>query len=53
LENDQSRVTISPGLGGKVFSMIHKPCAKEVLYVPDVIRYTKNFTEILFCSRRY
>src|SRR5689334_3017225 len=41
LENDQLKVTICPGLGGKVFSMINKPSAKEILYVPDVIRYTR------------
>ena len=30
LENDQLKVTICPGLGGKVFSMIHKPLGKEI-----------------------
>jgi hypothetical protein len=41
LENDHIKITICPDLGGKVFSMIHKPSRKEVLYVPDVIRYTR------------
>ena len=43
LQNDHVKVTICPDLGGKVFSIIHKPSGKEVLYVPDVIRYTRIF----------
>lgn len=31
LENQQLKVTVSPDLGGKVTSMIHKPSGKEVL----------------------
>ena len=38
LENDKIRVAICPDLGGKVTSLIHKRSAREVLYVPDVIR---------------
>ena len=38
LENPHLKVTVSPDLGGKVISMIHKPSGREVLYVPDVIR---------------
>lgn len=30
LENDQLKVIIWPGLGRKVFSMIHKPSGKEI-----------------------
>jgi hypothetical protein len=50
LENDQMKVTICPGLGGKVFSMIHKPSGKEVLYVPDVIRYTRILPRFYFVA---
>jgi hypothetical protein len=50
LENDQLKVTICPGLGGKVFSMIHKPSGKEVLYVPDVIRYTRILPRFYFVA---
>src|SRR5215218_11099419 len=42
LENDHLKVIICPDLGGKVYSMIHKPSGKEVLYVPEVIRYTRD-----------
>jgi Domain of unknown function (DUF5107)/BDI_1685-like, C-terminal domain len=50
LENSRIRVTICPGLGGKVFSMIHKPSGKEVLYVPDVIRYTRILPRFYFVA---
>ncbi len=50
LENDQLKVTICPGLGGKVFSMIHKPSGKEILYVPDVIRYTRILPRFYFVA---
>ena len=50
LENDQLKATICPGLGGKVFSMIHKPSGKEVLYVPDVIRYTRILPRFYFVA---
>jgi Domain of unknown function (DUF5107)/BDI_1685-like, C-terminal domain len=50
LENDLVRVTICPGIGGKVFSMIHKPSGKEVLYVPDVIRYTRILPRFYFVA---
>jgi hypothetical protein len=42
LENDQLKATICTGLGGKVFSMIHKPSGKEVLYVPKLFA-TREF----------
>src|ERR1041384_845190 len=32
LENDHLKATICPDLGGKVFSLMHKPSGKEVLY---------------------
>ncbi len=50
LENPHLKVTICPDLGGKVFSMIHKPSGKEVLYVPDVIRYTRILPRFYFVA---
>ncbi|MCW3089979.1 MAG: hypothetical protein JWP81_1048 [Ferruginibacter sp.] len=50
LENDFIKVTICPDLGGKVYSMIHKPSGKEVLYVPDVIRYTRILPRFYFVA---
>ena len=50
LENDKIRVTICPDLGGKVTSIIHKGSAKEVLYVPDVIRPTRILPRFCFVA---
>ena len=50
LENDHMKVIICPDLGGKVYSMIHKPSGKEVLYVPDVIRYTRILPRFYFVA---
>src|SRR5438105_3490727 len=50
LENDHLKAIICPDLGGKVFSMIHKPSGKEVLYVPDVIRYTRILPRFYFVA---
>lgn len=50
LENKHLKATICPDLGGKVFSMIHKPSGKEVLYVPDVIRYTRILPRFYFVA---
>jgi len=50
LQNDQLKVTICPSLGGKVFSMIHTPSGKEVLYVPDVIRFTRILPRFYFVA---
>jgi hypothetical protein len=50
LENDQMKVTICPDLGGKITSMIHKASSKEVLYVPDVIRYTRILPRFYFVA---
>lgn len=50
LENDLIKVTICPGLGGKITSMIHKPSGKEVLYMPDVIRYTRILPRFYFVA---
>ncbi|MFD3475447.1 DUF5107 domain-containing protein [Streptomyces sp. NPDC058695] len=32
IENDRLRVTVLPGLGGRVHSMFHKPTGRELLY---------------------
>lgn len=50
LENEHLKATICPDLGGKVFSMIHKPSGKEVLYVPDVVRYTRILPRFYFVA---
>jgi hypothetical protein len=50
LENNQLKVTICPDLGGKVTSMIYKKSGKEVLYVPDVIRYTRILPRFYFVA---
>jgi len=50
LENDKIKVTICPDLGGKVTSLIHKGSAKEVLYVPDVIRPTRILPRFCFVA---
>ncbi|MGP3976440.1 DUF5107 domain-containing protein [Streptomyces sp. 8N114] len=38
LENDQLRVTVLPGLGGRIASLFHKPTARELLYVNPVFQ---------------
>jgi hypothetical protein len=50
LENQHLKATICPDLGGKVYSLIHKPSGKEVLYVPDVIRYTRILPRFYFIA---
>ena len=50
LQNDHIKATICPDLGGKVYSLIHKPSGKEVLYVPDVIRYTRILPRFYFIA---
>ena len=50
LENVHLKVIICPDLGGKVYSMIHKPSGKEVLYVPEVIRYTRILPRFYFVA---
>ena len=50
LENDHLRATICPDLGGKVYSLIHKPSGKESLYVPDVIRPTRILPRFYFIA---
>src|SRR4030095_3236198 len=50
LQNDHVKATICPDLGGKVYSLIHQPSGKEVLYVPDVIRYTRILPRFYFIA---
>jgi hypothetical protein len=50
LENQQLKITISPDLGGKVISIIHKASGKEILYVPDVIRFTRILPRFYFVA---
>ena len=50
LENDELKVTICPDLGGKVFSIIHEHSGKEILYVPDIIRYTRILPRFYFVA---
>jgi hypothetical protein len=50
LENDELKVTICPDLGGKVTSIIHKFSGKEILYVPDIIRYTRILPRFYFVA---
>jgi len=50
LENQKIKISICPDLGGKVFSMVHKASGKEILYVPDVIRYTRILPRFYFVA---
>jgi hypothetical protein len=50
LENENLVCTICPDLGGKIISLIHKPSQKEVLYKPEVIRYTRILPRFYFVA---
>jgi len=50
LENQKLRISICPDLGGKVLSIILSGSGKEVLYVPDVIRYTRILPRFYFVA---
>lgn len=50
LENKHVKVTVSPDLGGKVTSMIHKGSRKEVLYAPRVIRPARILPRFSFVA---
>jgi len=50
LENRFIKATISPDLGGKVTSIVHKGSGKEVLYVPQVIRPTRILPRFYFVA---
>ena len=49
-ENAQLKITICPDLGGKVTSIVHKHSGKEVLYTPDVVRYTRILPRFYFVA---
>ncbi|MBA0052191.1 DUF5107 domain-containing protein [Streptomyces sp. AJS327] len=38
LESDRLRVTVLPGLGGRVWSLFHKPSERELLYSNPVVQ---------------
>lgn len=50
LENARLKIVICPDLGGKVYSIVIKSPNKEVLYVPDVIRYTRILPRFYFVA---
>jgi hypothetical protein len=50
LENGFMRVTICPDLGGKIISIFLKQSAREILYVPDVIRQTRILPRFNFVA---
>jgi tetratricopeptide (TPR) repeat protein len=47
LENDQYLATFLLDLGGRLWSLVHKPSGRELLYQPDVL----NFVNIGICQR--
>lgn len=51
LENEKVKAIICPDLCGKVISLTHKESGREVLYRPDVIKYTLDITPFLFRGR--
>ncbi len=50
LANRHMKVTISPDMGGRVTSLVHKGSGKEVLYVPQVIRPTRILPRFYFVA---
>lgn len=38
IENDRLRVTVLPGLGGRIRSLFHKPTGRELLYANPVLQ---------------
>lgn len=50
LENELVKVVISPDLGGKIISMIHKKSGKEVLYNPKLVRQTRILPRFYFIA---
>lgn len=50
LENDYVEAWICPDLGGKVYSLKHKPSGKECLYVPDIIRHSRILPRFNFVA---
>jgi uncharacterized protein DUF5107/uncharacterized protein len=50
IENRHIKATICPDLGGKITSLIHKGSAKEVLYVPQVVRPARILPRFYFVA---
>jgi hypothetical protein len=50
LENDHLTAIICPDLGGKLMALICKPSGREVLYTPDVIRFTRILPRFYFVA---
>jgi hypothetical protein len=50
LENDSLKITVCPDLGGKITSILHKGSGKEILYRPDVIRFTRILPRFYFVA---
>src|SRR5437660_1619156 len=50
LENDHIKITICPGLGGRVTSIFHKRSRNEALYVPRVIRPVRILPRFCFVA---
>ena len=50
LENEKVKAIICPDLCGKVISLTHKGSGKEVLYRPDVIKYTRILPRFYFVA---
>ena len=50
LENEKVKAIICPDLCGKVISLTHKESGKEVLYRPDVIKYTRILPRFYFVA---
>lgn len=48
LENDHFKVTICPGLGGRVTSIVHKGSGREILYAPGIIRPARILPRFCF-----
>jgi hypothetical protein len=38
IENDRLRAVVLPGLGGRVYSLLHKPTGRELLYTNPVLQ---------------
>lgn len=50
LENNKVKAVICPDLCGKVISLIHKESGKEVLYTPEVVKYTRILPRFYFVA---
>ena len=50
LENDLVEALICPDLGGKVYSLKHKPSGRESLYVPGIIRHSRILPRFNFVA---